>query len=1120
MRTRSLSLALLLAVWPAAPAARAGDLPAWDDDSGLALTAEPQRFDPSRGSVVLTGRIYHPIDTATIVRWSMSIQDAAGRRMTRLSGDRLVTPGDALEVEALWDGRGAGGALVPAGLYRIVLEVEMAGVGARPETPIRDEEGGPRERTRRVRQRTAGHVVVDFAKGLTPAPAVPANEPGFPYNFYFGTLHNQTSYSDGGHPNDSSCASSATHPAGDFDPAQAYNYARNTAHLDFLGITDHNHYFDNTCTGCSAAQMIQRYHDGLAAAASATINGSFVGIYGMEWGYIGSSNLPNRGHINLYETPKLFGWEPAGCTTGCYWEVFTDSAGSQYAAMYTKALANPSPWGAFGQFNHPSDGTKYAAGQGLDFNNFVYTTDADDLMHTIAVVSGPATGFSTAGTDTGSLYAGEPVNGAEYAGFTSIDMYNRALSAGFHLAPVADPDVHCANYGTSTRDRTVIQATSLTKAALFDAMHNRRVYAAQDTNAQLVYSMIAGGNTYYMGAGGIRTSGPVPTSGSITLHTSVFDPDGTAVSSIKIKEPIPGATDGSFNLIAEGTASPFDFAFTPAAGNHVYYVYVTMSNGSRLWSAPIWINQSGTQDTTPPTTSITSPVNGATVSGTITVSASASDNVAVTRVEFLLDGVLQATDTAAPYQWSWNTTAVSGSHALVSKAYDAANNVGTSASINVTVGGAGQASYDPTLKAPRCASVSNVCDSGASLLTGRANLGPEPGQPNTINNSCADGTSGAFHSDESNDRLKVSTADGTSFAAGKTVRIDATVWAWSTPSVDKLDLYYAANAASPTWTLVATLTPTAAGAQTLSATYTLPSGSLQAVRANFRYQGSASACSTGAYDDHDDLIFAVGAGAPDTTPPNTSITAPASGATVSGTTTVTASASDNVGVTKVEFYVDSVLKGTDTTSPYSFAWNTTAYANGSHSLASKAYDAANNVRTSATVTVTVSNGGPVTVFYDGAESTSTTATFSSSTNDTQWFRHNASAYAGGWRYRAGNPANAGGDYGNNGDARLTTPALDLTGATTATLSYAFKHSTESGYDYFQVRISTDGGTNWTNLVNVSGQSSGWNGWAPLASINLNAYAGRNNVKIQFRVTTDVSVTEWGAALDEIKVVKQ
>jgi hypothetical protein len=104
---------------------------------------------------------------------------------------------------------------------------------------------------------------------------------------------------------------------------------------------------------------------------------------------------------------------------------------------------------------------------------------------------------------------------------------------------------------------------------------------------------------------------------------------------------------------------------------------------------------------------------------------------------------------------------------------------------------------------------------------------------------------------------------------------------------------------------------------------------------------------------YDDVV--VTSGPPDTTPPTTSITAPANGATVSGTVNVTASASDNVGVVKVEFYIDGVLKSTSTTAPYSFSWNTTTVANGSHTIVSKAYDAANNVGTSATVTVTVSN---------------------------------------------------------------------------------------------------------------------------------------------------------------------
>jgi hypothetical protein len=174
-----------------------------------------------------------------------------------------------------------------------------------------------------------------------------------------------------------------------------------------------------------------------------------------------------------------------------------------------------------------------------------------------------------------------------------------------------------------------------------------------------------------------------------------------------------------------------------------------------------------------------------------------------------------------------------------------------------------QAVYDSTFKAPKCGPTS-ACDSGPTLLLGRDSMfgGPEPNQPNTINNSCPDGMSGSFHSDESLDRLKISSLDGMPFGPGKTVLIEATVWAWAgSPTSDHLDLYYAADANNPVWTLITTLTPTAAGQQTLSATYVLPGGSQQAVRGAFRFSGSASPCTTGGFDDRDDLIFSAGLGA-------------------------------------------------------------------------------------------------------------------------------------------------------------------------------------------------------------------------------------------------------------------
>jgi len=165
------------------------------------------------------------------------------------------------------------------------------------------------------------------------------------------------------------------------------------------------------------------------------------------------------------------------------------------------------------------------------------------------------------------------------------------------------------------------------------------------------------------------------------------------------------------------------------------------------------------------------------------------------------------------------------------------------------------ATFDATLKAPRCTAAGAGCDSG-SLLNGRGGLGPEVNRPNTINATCVDGTSGTYHSDESNDRLKVATTDGTTMAAGKQVTVTATVWAYSS-TADTLDLYRAPNASSPVWTLIGSYKPSGSGVQTITATYTLPTGTTQAIRANFRYQGTASSCSAGAYDDHDDLIFAV-----------------------------------------------------------------------------------------------------------------------------------------------------------------------------------------------------------------------------------------------------------------------
>jgi subtilisin family serine protease len=164
------------------------------------------------------------------------------------------------------------------------------------------------------------------------------------------------------------------------------------------------------------------------------------------------------------------------------------------------------------------------------------------------------------------------------------------------------------------------------------------------------------------------------------------------------------------------------------------------------------------------------------------------------------------------------------------------------------------AAYDSSAMAPRCPATTPFCSSG-SLLNGRDTIsgGPEPHQPNTINTSCADGTLGSYLSDESIESLRLMTLDGGAIAPGKTLRLDVTVYAFD--SNDQLDLYLSTSATSPTWNLLTTLIPSGPGLQTLTTTFMAASAGAQAVRANFRYMGAPSFCSTGNFDDHDDLIY-------------------------------------------------------------------------------------------------------------------------------------------------------------------------------------------------------------------------------------------------------------------------
>ena len=91
-------------------------------------------------------------------------------------------------------------------------------------------------------------------------------------------------------------------------------------------------------------------------------------------------------------------------------------------------------------------------------------------------------------------------------------------------------------------------------------------------------------------------------------------------------------------------------------------------------------------DTSPPSVAVTSPGPGASVEGTVQVTAQADDDRAVVGVQFLLDGnPLGAEDTTAPYAVAWDsTTAANGAHTLRARARDSVNAT-TSAPVDVTI---------------------------------------------------------------------------------------------------------------------------------------------------------------------------------------------------------------------------------------------------------------------------------------------------------------------------------------------------------------------------------------------------------------------------------------------------
>jgi subtilisin family serine protease len=280
-------------------------------------------------------------------------------------------------------------------------------------------------------------------------------------------------------------------------------------------------------------------------------------------------------------------------------------------------------------------------------------------------------------------------------------------------------------------------------------------------------------------------------------------------------------------------------------------------------------------DTAPPTANIIAPSNGSTLSGTVNVSVSASDNMGVAKVECYINGALAATSSSASASFSWNTTGfANGSYTLQAKAYDTAGNVGTSA--------------------PESVSVQNTV--------------PDTTPP---------------------------TATITAPAQGSTVSgvVSVSVSGTDNVGVTKVEWYLNGALAG---------TSASAAATFFWDTTTFPNGSCTLTARAYDGAGNVGTSTATSLTVQNTA---------DTMAPSVQITSPTDGSTVVRTTKVYVTASDNVAVTRVDLLVDGKLFSSSTSAMPVFSWNTSKLSRGAHTLQAVAYDAAANSTRSTLVTV-------------------------------------------------------------------------------------------------------------------------------------------------------------------------
>jgi len=357
------------------------------------------------------------------------------------------------------------------------------------------------------------------------------------YTTYYGNLHAHSAYSDGNKENPNAT------------PTDNYAFANTALCLDFLGISEHNHFSSTNNPG----MLLPLYALGIQQAQAYTnAHPGFVALFGMEWGVIS-----NGGHVVLYGIDSLIGWETL--STGNNYDIFVAKSDYQGPNGLFQQIVNRKSANAFATLAHPNSS---------DYNNLfygAYNPIADSAVVGVSVESGPAFSTDTTYTDTPS-------------DMSFLSYYMQALAKGYHVGPTIDHDNHYMTFGKTNTSRLAILAQQLTKNTLLEAMRKRRFFATQDCDTKLMLSI----NQQDMGS--ITNGSLVPT---ITVTAS--DPTSpNAIPAITIMKGVPGSGTIASSLVTSNGASLNFSDLNLQIGDEAYYYADVTINGKRSISAPIW----------------------------------------------------------------------------------------------------------------------------------------------------------------------------------------------------------------------------------------------------------------------------------------------------------------------------------------------------------------------------------------------------------------------------------------------------------------------------------------------------------------------------------------------------